>query len=401
MRIAKPEVTIKHGRACLSARIEHAEGEMELWYSVHPKYAELLTTETLDAFLLGALLLAMKNGEDIHLHGPVSEKLYYSVTQYYMSILTSQMPWLSEVGICPDGFGTCPSVESGVVTGFSGGIDSFCALADHYYADVPPAHKVTHLIFNNVGSHGKGHEARKLFLDRYERIRRFAEESGLPLIRVDSNLDDLLNMGYQQTNTIRNVSAVLTLQKLFGKYLFASSYCYEDCFVGETYDMSYADPFALHLLSTESTECIATGSQYTRVEKTRRVTGLPPSYRYLDVCISPEGGGNCSRCRKCAKVLLTLEILGKERLYDQVFDLEGYRQKRVLLIAKLLADHRPLSREVVRFAAASGYPLPPLSRILASHPVRRALRLVPGSLRRKAKELIGFSQGSPIRRALG
>lgn len=70
-----------------------------------------------------------------------------------------------------------------------------------------------------------------------------------------------------------------------------------------------------HLLSTEATDSISTGSQYTRAAKTAQVAEIEPSYRHLDICVEPgtsrSGFRNCSRCWKCARTMVTLEALGK------------------------------------------------------------------------------------------
>ena len=161
-------------------------------------------------------------------------------------------------------------------------------------------------------------------------------------------------MDFEQTHTPRNVSGVLILQKLFGKYLYASTFKYEECFVGPSYDMAYSDPFAVHLLSSETLECLSTGSQYSRVEKTARVAEMEPSFRYLDICAASHTG-NCSICWKCARTLLTFEILGKLDLYNRMFDLKAYDQIRNRYIVGILRSKDPLLREVVQLAKEKNF----------------------------------------------
>ncbi|MDY0356027.1 MAG: hypothetical protein RBR19_09130 [Sedimentisphaerales bacterium] len=351
MRVRKPEL-VEHGQEVRIRALVEWEGRREyLWYAVERRYGEYLTPEHLDAFVVGLLMPAMMAGEDLHVDGPVSEKLHWNLRQYYMRILRSVNPKLSAVRVLAAELydGRQRPRPTGVGAGFSGGIDSFCVLADHFLDDVPQAYRITHLLFNNVGSHGDG--GCTMFRNRAERLRPCAEELGLPFICIDSNLDEFYRLGFQESHSVRNISAALVLQKLLGKCLYASAFRYEDCFVGRTKFAGHTDPVAIHLLSTERMECILSGAQYSRVEKTARITKIPQSYRYLDVCIDPRRGNvNCGVCWKCARTLLTLELLGKTSLYEAVFPLEKYRLARRRCVARVLSKNSPLTREVALLA---------------------------------------------------
>lgn len=358
MHIGSPQLINDGQKTQLSTLVEYSQGKVQLWYSIDRQYSEFLTGENIDAFLVGLLVLAMRHGEDIYLDGIMSERLFYNLTNYFIKILTLLIPSLHKINIYPKGLNSRKISHGvgGVATGFSGGIDSFCTLIDHLGANTPPSYQITHLILNNVGSHGKG--GRELFKQRHQRLLKFAQEYQLPLIKIDSNLDKVLEMNFQNTHTTRNISAVLLLQKLFGKYYYASAHKYEDCTIGESPDGAVIDPAAIHLLSTETTECISTGCQYSRVEKTIKVSEFEPSYRYLDVCVhAVDRAENCSQCWKCARTLLTLEILGKHQLYRNVFDLEKFYQIRDAYIESLQHSQSPLSREVIALAAERNYRL--------------------------------------------
>lgn len=215
-----------------------------------------------------------------------------------------------------------------MATGFSGGIDSFCVLADHYYAEIPKRYRLTHLLFNNVGSHGAGGE--RLFRERYERLLPSAERIGLPFMMVNSNLDSFYGegLGFQQTHTFRNSSVALLLQEGVQSYMYASTFNYLESFVGPTYDTAYSDNITLPLLSTNNFDAFYLGSEYTRLEKTLRVAEISESYTTLDICMNPNnnsGYTNCSMCWKCLRTLVTLEIAGYLGNYSNVFDLKIYK----------------------------------------------------------------------------
>lgn len=391
MRIDRPELREQQdNQVRMVARVRSRRGERDLWYSVDREWASWLTPERTDAFFVAMLPMAMRNGETLELGGGVSEKLYYNVTRHYIPILRCVMPWLKPVDVVPERIkpNPVPGPGRGVVTGFSGGIDSFCVLADHLLDNVPAGFRITHLVFNNVGSHG--HAGRELFLRRYERLRPCAESLGLPFLKIDSNLDEILEFDFQQTDTLRNASAILGLQRLFARYVMASSYRYEDSFVGPTYGLEYSDPFALHLLSTESTECLLSGAQYERWEKTLRVADLPAARRYLDVCIDGRTQGNCSQCSKCLRTMFTLELLGKLEEFRDVFDLAKYRSHRRGYLLHVLASQDPYSQEIRRLARERGFHFPPSLRMTA--PVysafRRRWRGLPGPVRQTIKGLL-------------
>lgn len=357
--IVKQESSVK-----TEVRIEFANGETQLlWYEFDNSLAPYITTEVHDGFLVGVLLLAMKNGEDIHIEGAISEKLFYNLTSYYMDIVTIIIPQFRKVKIVPERLvdGSEIGTKGAAVTGFSAGIDSFCAMHDNSKSNVPKSFSITHLLFNNVGSHGEWNQkkAEGIFESRYQLIKEFSQDSGLDIIKINSNLSEVLQMDFQQTHTPRNISAVLMLQKLFGKYYYASAFSYEDIAVKASKSMGQSDPCTVHLLSTELTECIASGSQHSRVEKTKRVAKVPSSRSWLNVCVHPiDGGKNCSSCWKCNRTLMTLEIIGELENYNRVFDLKRWKWSRKWYIPEVILNRNnidPLTKEIRRLVHAENY----------------------------------------------
>jgi len=359
------EVSESDGTVKIQSLIEYSGKKKYLWYSMPKKFSQYVTTEKLDGFLVGVLLLAMRLGEDIDVKGAVSEKLYFNLMNGYMSIIQLIMPALKKVNINPqylDG-GKTAKCEGAVVTGFSAGVDSFCTLYDHYFNTAPPTYKITHFAFLNVGSHDEwdSERGRKIFNARYELLKGYPSELGLEFIKIDSNLSDILKWNFEQTFVPRNVSAILLLQKLFAKYYFSASYKYEDCVVEPNYEISLTEPMTVHLLSTETLECISTGCQYSRVEKTRRMSKVPEANRWLNVCASPSSDGkNCSTCWKCCRTLLTLEILGILEDFAQVFNLDKWQRVKNRYLIRALENKKDLYiKEIRDYANSVNYPFKP------------------------------------------
>jgi hypothetical protein len=347
--IRKPELALHEDFAELSARIEGSE-QKTLWFRVPRAYAEHLVTERSDAFLTGVLMYAMAANHDIRVEGPVSEKLLYSLHNYYMHLLHILNPQFSPVSIDADvDAGT--SFRSGTATlmGFSGGVDSFAAFYDHHAKPDAKNYRLTHLVFNEV-HRPRNHSAVR---QQGQKIARFAEEVGLPIVDIEANLHEFSPATFVFSYIIRNVSAILTLQKLARRFLIASSYKYEDVSVESTYSMGFSESVTAPLLATENLDVILSGAQHSRVEKTMLLSRMPEAQRYLDVCAAPDRPDpykSCSMCSKCLRTQLTLEILGELDRYSQVFDPLVYRQHRTGYVSRVLRQVDEYDQEVFKLA---------------------------------------------------
>ena len=363
--IDKPQIIHHNGQVQYSVHVSFSNSSEILWYSLSEEYADLIS-ERSDAPLVALLIPAMALGEDIYIQGTISERLYYNLSQSYQRLSQIIIPSLHLIKIYPSKVLQADTKGSGVATGFSAGIDSFTVLADHWYADVPKGFRLTHLLFNNVGSHGHGDDGRSLFKERYARIRPTAERIGLPFIAIDTNMDDFYKrINFQQTHTSRNASIALLLQRGIGRYLYASTFKYTDAYIGPSYDSAYSDTITLPLLSTGAIDIFSTGSEYSRVEKTLRVANIEDSHLALDICVKGHKAGNCSICWKCKRTLLTLEIAGLVDRYEKVFDLDAYRRVREFYIAEVLRSSDPLLREIALFAKEQRFQIPDSSRSFA------------------------------------
>jgi len=376
MRVGPAKIASDGGHTRLSVRFHNKARSGVLWYAVESPYGHWLMPERLDPFLVALLPIAMDCGETLELDGPVSERLYYNITHYYMHILRAQIPRLALIPVVSGSLESAPAGNRPrfVATGCSCGIDSFSVLADHFWGDAPPGFKVSHLLFHNVGSHGND---QALFERRYERVRSFAEELSIPLVKINSNLAAIFGGDFETTMTTRNISAALVLQQMFGKYLHGSSFRYEDCFVGRTKYSAFSEPCAVHLFSTESMDCILAGSQYSRVEKTERVAAIEAARRHLDVCVSASEETNCSVCSKCARTLLTLEILGKVSLFSGVFNLDRYARIRRRYIMFVVMHNDPFSVEIREEAGKRDFRFPLVARLACVCRLRRVWGALP------------------------
>ncbi len=378
MRVLEPRLSREGEEFVYRATVTTAGRSSDLWYRVPGEFGALVSRRS-DAALVALILPAMAAGEDLEFEGTVSERLLVALSGPFQRLVCQLLPSLRPTKIdAHDVRAAAGERAPGVATGFSAGVDSYAVLVDYHFRSAPRRHKITHLLFNDVGSHGDGGE--RLFRARLSRLLPVAANLGLPIVPVSSNLEAFYDrrLDFQRTHTVRNLSVAFLLQEGVGSFLYASTFSYADLFVGPTHDMACADPLILSLLSTETCEAVSVGSEYTRVEKTLRVAELPISHQTLDVCVHGAHLGprtNCAACWKCLRTLLTLEIAGKLELYEPCFDLEVYRANRRRGCELLLSGADPLQREVLRFAVDRGFELPLAARLLSLPLVRRITSL--------------------------
>lgn len=359
MIIHKPQIQSKGDHVKIIYPIVTNDFEDNIWFKIEKKYKSFLDLECLDAPLLGILFFALKRGEDIRLEGGVSEGLMHNLNIHFFKIAKLVVTDIKSIKIHAKQLVNRSCSNDGfVITGFSGGIDSFCTLYNYYYNCKYPSFKITHLLFNNVGSHGKDlDKSRVLFNERFKLLEPAIQEIGLQVIKVDTNLHKYCDFDFINLHEVLNAAVGFLLKRRIDKYLYSSAYSYQACFKGKQDDLAYFDPSVLPLLSISNFKIIPVGSEYTRVEKTRLVSKLAISNKYLNVCVSD--GVNCSICYKCLRTLFTLDLLGILHSFNDVFDLEKYHQVKWWYAAKIFANKKEvLNAEIIEEAKIQGYKFP-------------------------------------------
>lgn len=344
-------------------------GVNSLWYSVPSEYEDWLTTDVYDAFLVAMLYPAMYYNEPIYVTGKVSHRLFFNCTRYVKSIIKYFRDGMADVDIQVEGYANAQKQYHHVGTGFSAGIDSFATFYDHFEKETDTDYKIDSLFFFNVGSHGGGGDvARRKFHERFNYLKSFPAEVGLPYIPVDSNLFDFYQKYWEfDAGQFCRCSAILVLQRAIDKYYLSSDYSYKETmffhFNRETTSFSeLAETFTNPLLSTEGCEIISDGGQYMRTDKTLLLKDYEPAHRYLNVCVSSqESACNCGRCHKCIRTLVALDTLGILDRFSKVFDLSVYQKHKFRHKCQLRYYYKTNAyiKDNVDFAKANGHPFPP------------------------------------------
>lgn len=308
-----------------------------VWAEVSSKYKDYLCYERCDAFVVGVLNYAMRHRHDIECEAPIGEDLYYQISVYLIEALCKSSKVLYKTRIFAEIDSSVFMSAGAVGTGISCGVDSFHVLA--MQSDTPfKRHQLTHLAFNNVGSHGTGEEARKLYTERKQLAEKFCQENGFELIELDSNLMDMIPQSHFLSNTYSSCFAILALQKLYSIYYLASSDTFQEFSLedNERYPSGYYDLLSLDVFSTSNLRIYSEGGVSSRLEKTKQIVEYTLSYKYLNVCIKE--GQNCSRCEKCTRTLLALDVVGKLDEYKEVFDIGYYKSHKQQYFKTLIIE---------------------------------------------------------------
>ncbi|RKQ33486.1 hypothetical protein [Oceanobacillus halophilus] len=368
LTIHSPEIVETDEGVKLQSTFEMDGSSDILWYEVENKYRDYLTVERVDAFVVGLFLLAFKKGYDIQVLGSISERLYYTLNMHLLP-LTAEVRGYTPIKIHCDNLVADPLTNAGGVgTGLSCGVDTFTTICSHLAGECPNDYKISHFTFYNVGSNGTlgGANARSLFKKRVNLVKPCADELGIDLITVDSNISEILHMGFYETHSYRNISATLALQKLFHVYYYSSAYSLK-YFELKPGSPGHYDVFNMSMLSTENLSFFSTNPYETRVEKTRVVSQYKPAEKYLNVCIVD--GVNCGGCEKCVRTLFTIEVLGKLKEFSSIFNLDNYYKRRDKYIAKILAyrDSDDYMQEIYEEMVKLNFKTPVYSKLAANY----------------------------------
>jgi hypothetical protein len=346
-------------------------------------------SDDLNAPLLALLPVAMAGGHDLVCDGPVSPEFLFHVRTAVLPLFLRSTPGTRHVTIRAEQ--TQPATLRGspaVLAGLSNGIDSLCLYLQHSDPAAPERLRLTHFVFNDFGSHSDTTDLRRQarFQARGKAVAASADQIGLPLVSIASNLGRILPYSTEQTHTLRNASVALLLGGRAQTFLYASAVRFDD-FSLDAGDTAFIDPILLPAIRTESLSSVSSGGQLSRVQKTAIVAEAEIARDHLNVCVT--SFPNCSQCWKCARTIFTLELLGKDRLFERVFDLDKFQQVRTRYIAHVLltSSRSPFARDILELMRQRGFRAPFASRL------RTAFALPVAQVRPAYRRLIGFPAG--------
>lgn len=359
--IGAPTIESRGGWTRWSAPSAGTEAFPEsVWFEVPDEWSSMLT-DRLDPALVALTVPAIRGRYDLVFEGAVSDELVFQheeLQALYAECGNGAPRQVSFASTVPAGLR-----GEAVAAGFSGGIDSWAMIAEYFSEGTPDELRLTHLLFNNVGSHAGG--AEMLWRERYDRLVPITETLGLPFLPVNSNLADLPGAAdYQMVNTGANAAVGHLLAGAVGTWIFASSV--EHRRIGaspKVYNSAFVDVMALPLMSTAALQLRVSRSDWRRVDKARAVADLPLAWQSLNVCVEEDGrdgmAPNCSTCWKCRMTLAALDLHGAIDRFDSQFDLDRWRADRDDYLATARHTTKPaLVAEMSELMEEVGYVVP-------------------------------------------
>ena len=344
--------------------------EKTMWIAVEEKNKDMISDKVYDPFVLVITILGMYFHQDVVIEGNVSARLYHNLTHYLLKIFDNYSDYTVPININVQGFDTVAEHPGKLIgTGISCGVDSLTTIYDNFIEEKDENFKINSLFFVNCGTHGdfENPKTRKLWLDRVSLNKPAADELGLPMYIIDSNLHAYTHrVGEQKIGYLAIYSCILACQKYIRRYLASGNLSYDEiannCKNSRDFDISeYCESYMPNLISTECFELVIDGCQYTRPEKIERIVDWDISHKYLNVCAHPiNKGHNCSKCNKCMWTLITLDSINALDKYKGVFNLDVYRRNALKWERRFVAHQGKDAMEtsIVEYAKSHNLALP-------------------------------------------
>lgn len=333
--IKQPIVTIKDGKARLSADVDVDGISNPLWFEVDEVYAKYLCYERIDAYVLGLLRYANLYNHDIQSEVPMTQAIYENLTQQFLPAFYKVNNYtrdnkngkgFSSTIICP----VAPEVErltndQFIGAGVSCGVDSL-----HVFALHP---EITHGCVWNV--HGVSYNETKEKRDKgwenlVSQAHDIMKDTGKKLIVGDTNFDRgwMPKLLWDSFTTHGNLFFILALQKMWSKYYVGS-----DCDIHDfkiklpiSEDPAHYEFFLFPYVSTSHCSVYMEGHVHRRIEKVKMLLDYPLAKKYLNVCWGLiEDNKNCSyKCAKCVRTMWSLYLLDALDEFKDRFDVEYF-----------------------------------------------------------------------------
>lgn len=362
--------SVQHeGMSRLSAFIRLGANSREIYF----KTAHALVASSYDPFVPAVVLPAMQRKVDVAVCGPVSTDIL-SAARHIQEIKSAWHPtWRIARFEAAVGTIAPKATSSGAVAAFfSGGVDSFYTVQKHRA-------EITHLIFVSGFDVPLYRPAMVEMITR--EVRRTAQEIGLPLIEVETNLrqfSDGAFFSWEDQHGAALAAVAHFLAPAFGKIYIPSSYA-----------LPFLAPYGSHpgldpLWSTQSLQVVHDDFDATRFNKIGALSTWDTAVKNLRVCWElQERQYNCCRCLKCMWTMAYLRAFGAlerascfplpldlQRLSEHLPYMIEHRHRFIQAIAKV--EERgddPALAKALRRALNQGYSL------------KRSLRRAAGKLR--------------------
>ena len=214
---------------------------------------------------------------------------------------------------------------------------------------------MTHITVYNIGSINScyGNENIPRVKQKvFERSAKVTAELGLPLVKLESNFQNVIPQNHYISHTYMDALAIYSLQKLWRIYYYASTYFANNFSLKNNFnsDPAHFELFLLDCFSTSKLKIISEGAEGSRNDKIKFIADNPIVQKNLHVCTAKEY--NCGVCSKCLRTLLALDALNKLENFRAVFDIDAYKKNIVknylFLFQKFTLEHDEFFEETFK-----------------------------------------------------
>lgn len=310
------------------------------------EFIQYAVTDRIDAFVLGMLMFAIKNGYDFVSDLPITDELKYNLENHLISSLCNVNKTFHPICIKAPVTSPIKRIAEIVATGISCGVDSLYTILQHTQDTLPQSRRINSLAFFNIGSSMKGGEILRtpLVEGRLRHARNFAKEYGFRFLFIESNLHLIINKyvpySHIENHTYMALFCLNIISPCLKAYYYSSGYPYNKFTLypnkqGEL-DCAHYDLLLMFCASIGEMKFYSAGSDQSRLNKTRALLDYEPAQKYLNVCVNEVK--NDGVCFKCIRTLLTIDALGGIDKFSKVFDIDTYKQKRFFYLKRLYLD---------------------------------------------------------------
>lgn len=362
--IGNPYVeNVDNGKVKLCAEIEEKDTKKVMYFEVDKSYEQYLCTELSDAFLTGIFYYAAYKGLNIKCLGKVSERLFYQLSQYFIST-AYKMNSIHYKRIKIDAQTTTIKFDSNyaVGTSVSAGVDSFYSILSHYQRQDCKEYELTHLLLANLFNKYESEDStRRKFKDLIEKTSPIAQKLGLPVIEMYTNHHEFLFPDFVEYYSFRIASYILALQKLFKVYLISSGTMFQDSNF-QSDDSTDYDIFNTMVCTTDNISFYMSGGEKGRVEKIDYIQKNDIVKNHLHVCTMSDDK-NCSECDKCMRTMAALDFGDELKNYSKIFDYNKYVARKNKYWGKVISKRKDnvygtLNVELIKQAKLKHYKIP-------------------------------------------
>lgn len=290
-------------------------GEKEtVWFESIQDYEKVFSLSG-NSWLVGIVPVAMVRGEDLFINGYVDAVLLSHV-KALISIWHSWFPRFKKIKIHAK-INHNNIKPSKCMSFFTGGVDStYTLLSENNIID-----DLVNVWGFDIPLHNK-----KAFDLHANRLRNFSSRYKKNLILIATNLKEFYNREKVSWGKL-GCGAALAMTA----YLFEERYDTILSGAGVPYELLSPwgeHPLTFHLYSSRKNQFIFHGADVGRFEKARFISEDEFVLDNLYVCWRSESDKNCSKCGKCYRTMISLDIL-KKLNGSKAFDLEKYSRKKI------------------------------------------------------------------------